>query len=141
MSRIIQTDSVGKQRGQLTKATALALRELARQAEMGEEARDLTAFIVLALRGIAEGIDASVAAWEKRGYWVKADKFRMEWSWTGRLSAQLQAALQSEDWPQIAAESMKIAERLREIRVVEKHRMGRPWAGAYRRWQAERTGG
>jgi hypothetical protein len=141
MSRIIQTDSTGKQRGQLVRAAALALRELARQADDGTEARDLTAFVVVALRTISDGIDESVAAWEKRGYWVKADKFRMEWSWTSRLSDELGEALRKQDWAQVASTAMKVAAQLSDVRVAEKHRMGRPWVGAYERWLAEAPAG
>ena len=78
MSRVINPDSAGKERTRLTKAIVISIRELAKQTEPGAKARDLAAFIALALLTIAEGIDVSVAAWEKRDYWVKADRFRME---------------------------------------------------------------
>ncbi len=39
----------------------------------------------LALEEINSNIDKSVEAWEKRGYWVKADKFRLDWEWSGKL--------------------------------------------------------
>src|SRR5947207_14918354 len=81
LSRVINPESAGKERPRLTKAIVLAVRELAKQKEVNDEARDLAAFIALALKTIAEGIDVSVVAWEKRDYWVKADKFRMEWMW------------------------------------------------------------
>ena len=97
MSRVINPDSAGKERNRLTKAIVLAVRELAHQTDLGPESRDLAAFIALALQAISDGIDASVAAWEKRGYWVKADKFRMEWMWAGDYAGRLQAALLSED--------------------------------------------
>ena len=97
MSRIINVDSVGKQRTQLTKAVALALRELSRQTSTGREAQDLAAFIAIALKTIAEGIDSSVAAWEKRGYWVKADRFRMDWAWAAPLAAEMETAVELND--------------------------------------------
>ena len=76
MSRVINPESAGKDRTRLTKAIVLALRELAKQKDVTAETKDLAAFISLALKTISEGIDASVLAWEKRDYWVKADKFR-----------------------------------------------------------------
>ncbi|RJP49310.1 MAG: hypothetical protein C4586_07630, partial [Anaerolineaceae bacterium] len=81
MSRVINPDSVGKERTRLTKSIVLCIRELAKQAEVTSETKDQAAFIALALQAIADGIDVSVVAWEKRDYWVKADKFRMEWMW------------------------------------------------------------
>ncbi len=133
MSRVINTDSSGKQRGKLSKAIVLALRELARQSDTGAEARDLAAFIIVALEAIAEGIDSSVAAWEKRGYWVKADKFRMEWSWAGPTAEKMRKALAQEDWSSIAMLSAQIGQKLAKIQVADNHRLGRPWADAYKR--------
>ncbi len=140
MSRIINHASAGKQRGTLLKGIALALRELTRQASIGDEARDLAAFIALALREIAAGIDPSVAAWEKRGYWVKADRFRMEWSWTGPMAARLQQALVTEDWPTIATLAAQIATKLGSVQIAEHHRLGQPWTGAFARLTAETSG-
>ncbi len=132
MSRVINPDSAGKQRTQLTKAVVLAVRELARQQKTGEEARDLAAFIAIALKIISDGIDVSVAAWEKRGYWVKADRFRMEWSWAEPLSQKMQNAVLAEDWTTIAQLSAQVVQRLGKIQVGEHHRLGQPWVGSYK---------
>lgn len=137
MSRIINPDSAGKERTRLTKGIVIAIRELAKQNEPGDEARDLVAFIVLALRAIAAGIDVSVAAWEKRGYWVKADRFRMDWSWAGALGGKLENALVDSDWATVAGLSMQIADKLSKVSVSEKHRMGKPWVGAWKRFNQE----
>ena len=97
------------------------------------EARDLAAFIALALEAISETIDVSVAAWEKRNYWVKADKYRLEWRWTGRLGKEMRDAASREDWASIAQIAMQIALKLHKIKISEKHRMGRPWEGSWER--------
>jgi len=132
MSRVINPESAGKERTRLTKAIVLAIRELAKQSEPGKEARDLAAFIALALQAIAEGIDISVAAWEKRDYWVKADRFRMEWAWSGQLGGQMRQAVLSDDWASVAMLSAQIAQKLNKIKVSENHRMGTPWVGAWK---------
>ncbi len=133
MGRLINPESAGKERTQLSKAIVLAVRELARQREITNETKDLTAFIALALKNIAEGIDVSVAAWEKRGYWVKADRFRMEWMWTGSIADKLKAALLGDDWGSVAMLSAQIAQKFSKIVVSENHRLGKPWVGAYGR--------
>lgn len=133
MSRVINPDSVGKQRAWLTKAIVIALRELARQTQPGPAARDQAAFIALALAAIAAGIDPTVAAWEKRGYWVKADRFRMEWAWAAQLAAKMRAALLADDWAAMALLSAQIAQKLGKVEVSENHRMGKPWQGAFQR--------
>jgi hypothetical protein len=137
MSRVINPDSVGKQRTKLTKSIVLALRELARQSDTGRETHDLAAFIAAALQAISEGIDTSVAAWEKRGYWVKADKFRMEWAWTAPLAEKLRLALATEDWATVAMLSAQIGQRLGKVQIAENHRLGKPWQGAYERLKAK----
>lgn len=133
MGQLINPDSAGKQRIQLTKSIVIAVRELARQTEPGPESRDLAAFIALALQTIADGIDVSVAAWEKRGYWVKADKFRMEWTWTVQYAAKMKEAVLSDDWGAIAMLSMQTAQKLGKIQVSDHHRLGKPWLGAFKR--------
>ena len=136
MSRIINTDSTGKQRGQLTKAVAMALRQLSQQTEFGAEARDLAAFIALALQAVHAGIDPSVAAWEKRGYWVKADRFRMEWAWTGSTSERMRAAVLADDWATVAQVSIQAAQKLDGVQVAPGSRLGQPWKGAFERLKA-----
>lgn len=131
MSPIINPESAGKERTQLSKAIVLAVRELAKQTDVTNEAKDLAAFVSLALKSISEGIDVSVAAWEKRGYWVKADRFRMEWVWTGSFADKLKSAILSENWGTVAMLSAQIAQKFNKIMVSENHRLGRPWVGAY----------
>ena len=131
MSPIINPESAGKERTQLTKAIVLAVRELAKQADVTSEARDLAAFIALALKNISEGIDVSVAAWEKRGYWVKADRFRMDWMWTGQYADKMKAAIFTDDWGTIAMLMPQIAQKFSKVVVSDNHRLGKPWAGAF----------
>jgi hypothetical protein len=131
LSRIIKTESAAKERISLIKAVALAIRQLAIKNEVDDEARDLVAFIILALNKISGTIDASVTAWEKRGYWVKADKFRMEWGWTGIYSGKLRIALFSNDWSVILNSLPLIAQKLGNIVLPKSHSIGFPWKNAW----------
>ena len=131
MSRVINPESAGKDRARLTKAIVLAVRELAKQKEVNNEAKDLAAFISLALKTISEGIDASVTAWEKRDYWIKADKFRMEWMWSGQVAEKMKVAIFTNDWGTIAMLMPQIAQKFSKIMVSDNHRLGKPWVGAY----------
>ena len=137
MSRLIKTDTAGKDRTKLTKAIVLAVRELAKQKDVTPEAKDLAAFIVMALQTISGGIDESVAAWEKRGYWVKADRFRMEWLWTGQYADKMKVALFTDDWGTIAMLLPQIAMKFNKIQIAENHRLGTPWVGMYKRMMEE----
>ncbi len=135
MSRIINPESAGKQRTQLTKGVVLAIRQLMKQSQPDDSTRDLAAYIGMALIEIGETIDISVQAWEKRGYWVKADRFRMEWEWAGSLGKAMMTALTNDDWSQVAMLSVKIAQKLQKISVAERNRIGSPWEGAWKRYQ------
>jgi len=137
LGRLINPESAGKERSRLTKAVVIAIRELMRQSKPDDNTRDLAAFISLALDTIAGTIDPSVEAWEKRGYWVKADHFRMEWTWTSRLAANMRLAVLTEDWLKVAQNAAQVAERLNGVHISQHHRMGTPWVGAYRKMKGE----
>lgn len=131
MGRVINSETAGKERTRLAKAVVLALRELMHQTEPDEVTRDLAAFIALALDEISESIEASVGAWEKRGYWVKADRYRMEWDWSGRLAKTMRNAILEGDWAGVAMSAAQVAEKLQDIKIPQKHRLGTPWIGAW----------
>jgi hypothetical protein len=131
LGRIINPETAGKERTQLSKAIVLALRELMQQSEPNNTSRDLVAFIALALETIDGTIDSSVGAWEKRGYWVKADQFRMEWAWAGHTGQALRQALLAEDWGAVAQNAVKVAQKFNNIKLPQRNRLGEPWQGAY----------
>jgi len=131
LSRIIKLDGVGKQRKRLTREVVLAIRELMQQSEVTDETRDLAAFIASNLEAIHDTIELTVSPWEKRDYWVKADRFRMEWAWSGRLADEMQEAVLQDNWQQVAVLSAKAAEKLKNVQVPIRHRMGEPWHGSW----------
>jgi len=122
LSRVINPDSVGKERTRLIKAVVLCMRQLAKQAKVTPEAKDLAAFIALALQTIAKGIDISVVAWEKRDYWVRA----------GQVADKMKKAVLSDDWAAIATLLPQIGQKFSKVVVSDNHRLGTPWVGAYK---------
>jgi hypothetical protein len=137
LGRVIKTNSIGTERNRLAKSVVLAIRELMKQTKPDDLTRDLAAYIVLALAAISDTIEVSVSAWEKRGYWVKADRFRLEWQWSETYSQKMRTALFVEDWPIVAATAVQIADKLSRIKVSEKHRLGTPWEGAWQQLSTE----
>jgi hypothetical protein len=129
---VINPNPPGKIRNRLKKATALALRELMAEGEPSDRTRDLAAFIVLSLEGIEETVNTTVTAWEKRDYWYKADRFRLEWAWAGNLARKMRPAVLEQDWGQIAQLAAKVGQHLSEVSVSKRHRMGTPWDGAWK---------
>jgi hypothetical protein len=107
------------------------------QTEANKKTRDLAAFISIALEEIARTIDESVGAWEKRGYWIKADRFRMEWAWSERLGKTMRNAVLLEDWPQVAAAAAEVGLKLNAVKLPQRHRLGTPWEGAWEKLRAK----
>jgi hypothetical protein len=133
MSRVINPNSAGKQRNQMMRAIAIALRELLTHDDVDDSSRDLAAFIAAALIAIGEGIETSLVAWEKRGYWLKADKFRLEWEWANTTGRAIERALIDDDWQQIALLCVKVGSKVQHIKLPKSPRIGTPWEGAWRR--------
>lgn len=131
LSRVINPDSVGKERTKLTKNIVKAIRALMLQKEPNQLTMDLAAYISLALEEIHRTVDISVEAWEKRGYWIKADRFRLDWEWSEFYSSQMKNATLKKDWGEVAFLSAKIAQKFSNIQLAQNNRLGEPWHGAW----------
>ena len=131
MSRIINTENVGTERTRLLKAIVISIRELMRQKSVNSTTKDLAAFISNALLAVHDTVERSVMPWEKRDYWVKADKFRLEWAWTKEIGDQLLQATMDQEWHTVALLSATVGQRLHKVVVSDRHRMGKPWVGAW----------
>jgi len=131
LSRVIKTESAAKDRTQLTRAIVRAIQELMRQKEIDLKTHDLAAFIILAMEAISETVDSSVTAWEKRGYWLKADRFRLDWEWTDNLSRKMRKAILTDDWADVALTSAQVAEKLRSVELPKRPPAIEPWVGAW----------
>jgi hypothetical protein len=137
LSRVIKLEGSGNERKKLSKDIVLAVRELMSQQDINDLTLDLAAFIVLSLGKILDTVEVTVSAWEKRGYWIKADRFRLEWEWCSTYRSGLREALLTEDWGLVATIVGKIGEKLSTTKVHSKHRQGEPWKGAMIRLKKE----
>ena len=131
MGRFIKTGSASKDRILMEKGIILAIRELSQQSGMDSTTRDLLAYIALSLKAIGETIDESVAAWEKRGYWIKADRYRMEWNWTINWGEEMKQAILDEDWESVVTITAQLTQKLSKVKIAQKNRLGTPWIGSY----------
>ncbi len=138
MSRIINSESAGKERTRLTKVVVISVRELLRQQEVSDLSRDLIACVLRSLDTIYETIDASVEAWEDRGYWVKADRFRMEWQWTKIMADKMRPLVYEEDYGELVPLMVQTMQALASVKVSENHRLGTPWVGQWQLLMQER---
>lgn len=139
MSRIIAVEGTGTERNRLVKSIVIALRELMKQKQVDAHSYDLAGFIVLALRTISKNIEKTVSAWEKKDYWIKADRFRMQWDWVNSSAEKIEKALFSEDWATVAIQAAFVAQKLNSTKVSENHRLGQPWVGAWNQLKKEQS--
>lgn len=133
MSRVINTNSPGTQRQRVRRTIAEALRRLMEKNNLDEEARDLAALIVFSLRELSDGVDQSASAWEKRGYFVKADRFRREWEWADRQADELEALIRGGEWVRLPVVLAHLAPQFADIKIRRLTRSPAVWRGCYQR--------
>ncbi len=133
MSPITTTESGTTLRNRLSRSIVLSIRTLMKQPSPNQLSLDLAAFVVLALEKIQDSVETSALAWEKRDYWLKADRFRMEWQWVGESHRKLAEHLLAENWSALVPNLMAVAQNLNHIEIKPNNRIGEPWHGA---WQA-----
>lgn len=106
--------------------------------EINDKTRDLVAFISINLAEIYNGIDASVAAWEKRGYWVKADKYRMEWMWTKNTSEKLTNAILTDNFSNVIETLPVIFNKLGTVTLAKSAKLSDLYTGTFSRLKENR---
>lgn len=132
MSRVINVDNPAKKRNANRRTIAELLRRLSQKASMDDDARDMAAAIVFALREIHEGVEQTVAAWEKRDYWMKAERFLREWDWTGEMAANLEDVIRNQAWDLLPELLADLFLRFADIQIKTMTRKPDTWDGAYR---------
>ena len=137
MGRVVSVERVGTERQQLRRTIAEALRRLKEKPDLDEEAKDLAALIVFCLDEIAEGVDRSATAWERRDYYLKADRFRREWAWANRTADEMATLIQQDDWDRLPAVLASLLPHFADVRVTKLVRPPSLWQGAYQRLLAE----
>ncbi len=133
MSRVVNTNSPGKQRSQLMRTAAELLRHLRQKATLDDEAKDMAALLLLCLREIDEGIEASAEVWEKRDYWIKAEQLRQRWVWAGNNAARLENVLRQDVWDKIPQILMDLFPQFADIKITKFTRDASAWQGVYPR--------
>jgi hypothetical protein len=131
MSRVINTSNPGKLRDQYRRTIAEALRHLMFKRSVDDEVPDMAAAIVLALRGIAETVEITVGAWEKRDYYLKADRFRLEWEWVTPAASRLCNVVSHARWNELPAELAGLAPKFSDIRIAKMTRTPESWKSSY----------
>ena len=137
MSRVVNTDSVGKARNQQMRTAAELMRRLSQKTELDDEAKDMVACLVYCFREIEDGIEEAMIAWEKRNYWNKVEQFRSQWTWVGRASANLEHLIRTEAWDQLPMQLASLFSHFSDITINKFTRDSDAWHGSYSRLLGE----
>jgi hypothetical protein len=91
----------------------------------------MSAALVFALRGIAATIETTTAAWEKRDYYLKADRFRLEWEWVTPAANRLEEIILLGKWEQLPGELAALAPHFADVRIAKMTRPAEAWKASY----------
>lgn len=133
MARVINTNSPGKRRNAHMRTIAEILRHLSKQQEADQRTRDMTAMLVYCLRGIDETVEESTRAWEKRGYWKKADDFQQKWWWASLMADAIAKLMRDGSWDKLPETMIKLYPHFSNIQINKLTRDPADWEGAYAR--------
>lgn len=137
MSRVINTNNPTQIRNQNMRTIGEILRNLSHKQNMDAEAKDMAATIVFALRAIREGVDQTIRAWEKRDYWMKAERFQREWAWTAEMAANFEDVLRHEAWDLLPGLIADIFPHFADMQIKSMTRSPSTWKGAYQKLMAQ----
>jgi len=93
--------------------------------------------IVFLLREIHEGVEQSARAWEKRDYWMKAERFLREWTWTAEMAANMEDVIRNDAWDLLPELMADLFPRFADIQIKKMTRKPTLWRGAHQRLLAE----
>lgn len=136
MSRVIHVDSPGKRRNQARRSVAEILRYLGRKSVFDDEAKDMAAMLVFLLQEIKATVDESAAAWEKRGYWMKVERFVRDWEWIPEIVANLDDVIRHEAWDLLPELLADLSPHFDDLNIKTMTRKPSDWRGAYARLMA-----
>jgi hypothetical protein len=131
MSRVINIDNPTKRRNHNRRTIAELLRRLSQKPGIDEEAKDLAAAIVLALQDITAGVEQTALAWEKRDYWLKAERFIRQWEWAAEVAANMDDVIRHDAWDLLPELLAELFPRFADIQIKKMTRKPDTWQGAY----------
>ena len=133
MGRVINTNSPTKIRNYHRRTIAELLARLGRKQSVDEETKDMVATIIFSLRTLHQVAEETASAWEKRDYWMKAERFLRQWAWTKPLAANLEDVAREEAWDLLPQLMMDLFAQFSDVQVKSMTRPPDEWQGAYAR--------
>lgn len=140
MSRVINIDSPSKRRNKNRRTIAELLRRLGQKSTVDDETKDMTATIVFSLKDISTGVEQTALAWEKRDYWMKAERFIRQWEWTVESAANIEDVIRNNAWDLLPELLADLFPRFADIQIKSMTRKADTWQGAYSKLMAQSPG-
>ncbi len=97
----------------------------------------MAALIVFCLLGIADTVDQTIAAWEKRDYYLKAERFRQDWVWVEPAVEEWSALIYRGQWEQLPGALTRLLPHFADVRIKQMTRKSSLWKGAYERFMRQ----
>ena len=132
MSRVINTNNPGKIRNYNRRTIAEMLQQLARKPELDNEAKDMAATIVFCLRAIYDTAQTTAEAWEKRDYWMKAERFMRDWEWVKENAYNFDDVIRHEAWDLLPELLANLYPHFTDIQIKTLTRKPDTWKAAYK---------
>jgi hypothetical protein len=140
MGRVIRVETPTQVRNRHRRTIAEILRRLMEKSAIDAESKDMAATLVYLLRDIREGVEQSARAWEKRDYWMKAERFLREWEWTAEMAANIEDVIRHDALDLLPELLADLFPYFSDIQVKTMTRQPGEWRGNYAKLMAEPPG-
>ena len=107
---------------------------MSQNSDIDDEAKDLAALIVYSLQGISETVDRTIDAWERRDYYMKAERFREKWRWLDPLTDELSGVIYEGRWGQLSTALASLLPYFADVKIKQMTCKPMLWQGAYERF-------
>ena len=134
MSQVINRNNYSSQRSTYLRFISTALNYLKSKNISKDEYKDIVVFIFLTMGEIEKTIQQTIQPWEKRGYWVKADQFRNEWSWVEPLYHSMKTKIEAQNWEKMRTDLQAIDEICEDYPPYQRMQIKNPWQGSWQKW-------
>ena len=138
MGRVINTNSPTKQRNSQRRLIAEMLHRMGQKGAIDAETKDMLAMMVYTLRDLYSTAEIAAVAWEKKGYWLKSERFLRDWEWTKPLAANIEDVVREEAWELLPQLLMDVMPHFADVQVKSMTHPPETWQAAHGRLLAEK---
>jgi hypothetical protein len=132
MSRVININNPTKIRNQNRRTVAELLRRLMSKPTVDAEAMDMASHIVVCLQQINATVETTVTAWEKRDYWMKAERFMRDWEWCKEMAYNMDDVIRHEAWDLLPELLVDLFPHFADIEIKTMTRKPITWQAAHK---------